>query len=115
MKQKPSDEGDTYHGRALDSLSEMQGRYASLSKPRNIGAGDGYPDQPASYPLRDHPELPDDFTDKVEEPTSDRFGVDLNRIPGAPPPESSDHVSSQAIDEIADTPAATLSSFDRRF
>ena len=84
MKHKPDDDDDVdcYHSRSLASHSDLGGRYSSLEKPFNPGAGDGYPKLP-STPLTDpadHEFNPD--RDVVEDPTSDRFGVDLTKLPG---------------------------------
>jgi hypothetical protein len=105
-------EGDTYHQRNLDSLSEMQGRFSGLEKPVNIGETNRYPrvaETPLTAQQPDHGFIAE--RDSVEEATSDKFGVDLTRLPGTPAPESSP--IPQATDEVA--PTATSSSFDRRF
>jgi len=107
------DEPDTYHSRTLDGVSDLGGRYAALDTPRNIGAGDGYPMQPEDYPLRDHPELPDDFTDKVEEPTGDKFGMDLTTLSSAPPPDSVSPPPANSEVSVS-TQGAASSSFRRR-
>jgi hypothetical protein len=82
-------EGDTYHQRMIDSIGgDDGGRFAGYNGETRIVGSHSSPYPPAAVALSSHPELPDDFTDKVSEPTSMTFDRDLTRLPEAPAPAS---------------------------
>jgi hypothetical protein len=79
---------DTFFSRQDESLSLEGGRFALANgKPRLVGSDlDPYrtlQSTPLTDPDPTHGFAPD--RDVVEEPTSDRYGIDLNKLPGAPP------------------------------
>jgi len=110
---KPDDK-DTFFSRQQSALPLSGGRYLGLEQPKIVGADPSpYPALPEGYPLADHPELPDDFTDKVDEPTSMSYGQDLTKLPGvsSPPEGSSSALQAPAESVVVPNPATTLSAF----
>src|SRR5262245_26738095 len=83
-KKSPHEDKDCYYNRAQDALDEVGGRYSLTEPRRRIIGRDQYPE--VSSPLFDHPENEDDFTNKVEEPISHTYGIDITRLAGVPPP-----------------------------
>ena len=80
--------GDTYQSIAMNTLPDAGGRFAGYGEPNNIGATNKYPsvaETPLTRPTVEQGFVPD--RDCVDEPTTDRFGVDITRLPGAPPLE----------------------------
>jgi hypothetical protein len=112
----PSDR-DTFFSRQDESLSLEGGRFALANgKPRLVGSHlDPYATEqstPLTAPDPTHGFVPD--RDVVEEPTSDRYGIDLNKLPGAPPAESTCPVSSQPPDGDVEPSVPSPSSFRLR-
>jgi hypothetical protein len=85
---------ETLFSRQGSTLPLEGGRFGNQTPTRLITGGASYPKLPKSYSWQDHPELPDPFTDKVDQVTSMKFGMDLTilsgepaKLPVSPPPK----------------------------
>jgi hypothetical protein len=84
LRNADDEEGECYQTLQQETLPEDGGRYAR-PEPTNIGETNVYP-QVAPTPLTatqpDHSFAPD--RDRVDEPTTMKFGANLNYLPGTP-------------------------------